>query len=137
MLRDLHHLSPRHALLSSPRRSHTLPDSLEDAKRMARPGHDELRKLIWPNTVKVNPELRGKQPPSLEESMQSGQYVVGAAAEVRDALSRLCEALGVEYLTIFPHFPGMTRADTLDQLERFKRDVQPALSGELAKATAR
>jgi alkanesulfonate monooxygenase SsuD/methylene tetrahydromethanopterin reductase-like flavin-dependent oxidoreductase (luciferase family) len=111
-------------------------DSLEDAKSMARPGHDELRKLIWPNTVKVNPELRGKQPPSLEESMQSGQYVVGSTGEVRGELSRLCEALGVEYLTIFPHFPGMTQHDTLDQLERFERDVRPALSGELAKVTA-
>jgi alkanesulfonate monooxygenase SsuD/methylene tetrahydromethanopterin reductase-like flavin-dependent oxidoreductase (luciferase family) len=111
-------------------------DSLEDAKRMARPGHDELRKLIWPNTVKVNPELRGKQPPALEDSMQSGQYLVGSAGEVRDEFSRLCEALGVEYLTIFPHFPGMTQHDTLDQLERFERDVRPALSGELAKATA-
>jgi alkanesulfonate monooxygenase SsuD/methylene tetrahydromethanopterin reductase-like flavin-dependent oxidoreductase (luciferase family) len=111
-------------------------DSTEDAKGMARPGHDELRKLIWPNTVKVNPELRGKQPPSLEESMQSGQYVVGSAAEVRDELARLCDELGVEYLTIFPHFPGMSQPDTLDQLERFERDVRPALSGELATATA-
>jgi alkanesulfonate monooxygenase SsuD/methylene tetrahydromethanopterin reductase-like flavin-dependent oxidoreductase (luciferase family) len=111
-------------------------DSTEDARRMARPGHDELRKLIWPNTVKVNPALRGKQPPSLEESMQSGQYVVGSTAEVRDELTRLCEELGVEYLTIFPHFPGMSQHDTLDQLERFERDIRPALSGELAKATA-
>jgi alkanesulfonate monooxygenase SsuD/methylene tetrahydromethanopterin reductase-like flavin-dependent oxidoreductase (luciferase family) len=111
-------------------------DSLEDAKRAARPGHDELRKLIWPNTVKVNPELRGKQPPSLEESMGTGQWVVGAAAAVRDELLELREELGVEYLTIFPHFPGMTQADTLDQLERFDRDVRPALSGELATTTA-
>jgi alkanesulfonate monooxygenase SsuD/methylene tetrahydromethanopterin reductase-like flavin-dependent oxidoreductase (luciferase family) len=111
-------------------------DSLADAKAMGRPGHDELRKLIWPNTVKMNPELRGKQPPSLEDSMQSGQYVVGTAAQVRDELGRLCEQLSVEYLTIFPHFPGMTQHDTLDQLERFERDVRPALSSELARATA-
>jgi hypothetical protein len=113
-----------------------LGDSLEDAKAMARPGHDELRKLIWPNTVKVNPDLRGKQPPSLEESMEAGQYVVGATGAVRDELLDWCQELGVEYLTIFPHFPGMTQRDTLDQLERFSRDVRPALSGELATATA-
>jgi alkanesulfonate monooxygenase SsuD/methylene tetrahydromethanopterin reductase-like flavin-dependent oxidoreductase (luciferase family) len=105
-------------------------DSLEEAKRVVRPGHDELRKLIWPNTVKMNPALAHRPPPSLEESMHNGSYVVGTSAAVRDELAGICEPLGVEYLTIFPHFPGMTQRHTLDQLDRFCRDVMPVLSGE-------
>jgi alkanesulfonate monooxygenase SsuD/methylene tetrahydromethanopterin reductase-like flavin-dependent oxidoreductase (luciferase family) len=103
--------------------------TLEDAVREARPGHDELRKLIWPNTVKVNPSLAGRPPYSLEESMDMGSYVIGTSAQVRDQLAQLREKLSVEYLTIFPHFPGMRQQHTLEQLERFARDIMPALSG--------
>ncbi len=112
-------------------------DSLEDAKRIARPGHDELRKLIWPNTVRVNPALAARPMYSLEESMEMGAYVVGTAASVRDELRTCGEQLGVEYLTIFPHFPGMTRVDTLEQLDRFSREVMPALSGQAVLQGAR
>ncbi|MBV9895307.1 MAG: LLM class flavin-dependent oxidoreductase [Chloroflexi bacterium] len=112
-------------------------DSLEEAKATVRAGHDELRKLIWPNTVKMNPQLKGQQPPSLEDSMEQGQYVVGTAVAVRDELMGWCEQLGVEYLTVFPHYPGMTQSDTLDQLERFSRDVRPALSGDVVREAAR
>jgi alkanesulfonate monooxygenase SsuD/methylene tetrahydromethanopterin reductase-like flavin-dependent oxidoreductase (luciferase family) len=105
-------------------------DSLEQAKRAVRPGHDELRKLIWPNTVKMNPALAGRAPPSLEESMHDGSYVVGTPSAVRDQLLELCRDLSVEYLTIFPHFPGMTRADTLEQLDRIQQDLMPALRGD-------
>ncbi len=105
-----------------------LGDTTESAVREARPGHDELRKLIWPNTVKTNPALANRPPYSLEESMAQGSYVVGTDDEVRNQLAGLCEELGVEYLTIFPHFPGMTQAQTLDQLQRFHEHVMPALA---------
>jgi alkanesulfonate monooxygenase SsuD/methylene tetrahydromethanopterin reductase-like flavin-dependent oxidoreductase (luciferase family) len=104
-------------------------ETLESAKRMARPGHDELRKLIWPNTVKVNPELAGRQPPSLEDSMAGGSYIVGTSQMVRDELLGWCRELDVQYLTIFPHLPGMTQRDTLQQLDRFAHEVMPALKG--------
>jgi alkanesulfonate monooxygenase SsuD/methylene tetrahydromethanopterin reductase-like flavin-dependent oxidoreductase (luciferase family) len=110
-----------------------LGDSLEEAKRTARPGHDELRKLIWPNTVKANPALAGRPPYSLEESMASGSYLVGTAATIRCELVEWSRELGLEYLTIFPHFPGMTQRDTLDQLDRFCRDIMPALSGYVVR----
>jgi len=109
-------------------------ETLEDAKAIVRAGHDELRKLIWPNTVKMNPQLRGKAPPSLEESMASGQYVVGTPDAVRDQLLSWCAELEVEYLTIFPHYPGMVQRDTLQQLECFSREVGPALAGEMVNA---
>ena len=77
----------------------------------------------------MNPALANRPPLSLEESMETGSYLVGTSAAVRDELLAMCEPLGVEYLTIFPHFPGMTQRDTLDQLDRFWRDVRPAVSG--------
>jgi alkanesulfonate monooxygenase SsuD/methylene tetrahydromethanopterin reductase-like flavin-dependent oxidoreductase (luciferase family) len=112
-------------------------DSLQEAKRLARPGHDELRKLIWPNTVKTNRALANRPMYSLEESMEQGSYLVGTADTVRNEFARLCEELSVQYLTIFPHFPGMTQRDTLDQLDRFSRDVMPALSGQAILEGAR
>jgi alkanesulfonate monooxygenase SsuD/methylene tetrahydromethanopterin reductase-like flavin-dependent oxidoreductase (luciferase family) len=111
-------------------------DSTRDAMRTARPGHDELRKLIWPNTVRKNPALAGRPPLSLEESMESGAYLVGTAEAVRDELVGLRDELGLEYLTIFPHFPRMTQPDTLEQLERFQTEIVPALVGHPAAEPA-
>jgi alkanesulfonate monooxygenase SsuD/methylene tetrahydromethanopterin reductase-like flavin-dependent oxidoreductase (luciferase family) len=93
----------------------------------ARPGHDELRKLIWPNIVNKNPALASRPMFSLEESMASGAWVVGTAQSVTHQLLDWHARLGFDYLTIFPHFPGMTQADGIDQLRRFHRDVMPAL----------
>jgi alkanesulfonate monooxygenase SsuD/methylene tetrahydromethanopterin reductase-like flavin-dependent oxidoreductase (luciferase family) len=103
-------------------------DTTEAAFRVARPGHDELRKLIWPNTVKKNPALANQSPPSLEDSVGSGAWLVGSLDSVREQLVEMQSELGVEYLTIFPHFPGMTQRDTLVQLERFHAEIMPALS---------
>jgi hypothetical protein len=36
--------------------------------------------------------------------------------------------LGFEALVIFPHLPGMRRAETVEQLGRFWTDVRPALA---------
>jgi alkanesulfonate monooxygenase SsuD/methylene tetrahydromethanopterin reductase-like flavin-dependent oxidoreductase (luciferase family) len=108
-------------------------DTVEEAMHKARPGHDELRKLIWPNTVKMNPSLANRPPFSLEESISQGSYFVGTADVVRDQLVELKNELGLEYLTIFPHFPGMTQRDTLDQLERFQAEIMPALQSEPAR----
>jgi alkanesulfonate monooxygenase SsuD/methylene tetrahydromethanopterin reductase-like flavin-dependent oxidoreductase (luciferase family) len=104
-------------------------DTTAAAFRVARPGHDELRKLIWPNTIKKNPALANQSPPSLEDSVGSGAWLVGSLERVRDQLLDLRAELGMEYLTIFPHFPGMTQRDTLVQLERFHTEIMPALSG--------
>lgn len=104
-------------------------ESTEAALQGARPGHDELRKLIWPNIVKRNPAaLAGRPAPTLEESMASGAWLVGTAETVRDQLLEWQAELGVEDLVIFPHYPGMTQRDTLIQLERFHAVVMPALN---------
>jgi alkanesulfonate monooxygenase SsuD/methylene tetrahydromethanopterin reductase-like flavin-dependent oxidoreductase (luciferase family) len=64
--------------------------------------------------------------------MEQGAWVVGSGPEVADRLARLQDELGIENLTIFPQLPGMTRAVVVDQLERFARDVTPALRSQAA-----
>jgi hypothetical protein len=59
--------------------------------------------------------------------MQQGPWIVGTAAEVRDNLAQLQEELGLEELTIFPHYPGLVREQVVDQLQRFMAEVAPTL----------
>jgi len=107
---------------------HIGDSTTEAAIEAARPGHDELRKLIWPNVVKKNPALAGRPAPTLEESMASGAWLVGTADVVRNQVIQWQAELGLEYLTVFLHFPGMTRQDTLTQMQRFHSEIMSALS---------
>jgi alkanesulfonate monooxygenase SsuD/methylene tetrahydromethanopterin reductase-like flavin-dependent oxidoreductase (luciferase family) len=102
--------------------------SHDEAIERARAGHDELRKLLWPNLVIRNPAVAGRSPYTLEETLEQGAWLVGTPDEVRDELLSLNDELRLEYLTIFAHWPGMTRSDTLAQLEQFHTAVMPALS---------
>jgi alkanesulfonate monooxygenase SsuD/methylene tetrahydromethanopterin reductase-like flavin-dependent oxidoreductase (luciferase family) len=96
--------------------------------RTARPGHDELTKLLWPNLIRRTPALASRPPFTLEERMASRSWVVGTPEQTRDTLRGMQEELGLEALVIFPHLPGMQRQATLDQLGRFWADVRPALA---------
>src|SRR6266516_7819602 len=120
----------------------TIGDSTEQAKQIARNGHDEYWRFLGPYGRQVNYlDEEGKswpntRLPTLEESMQQGPWVVGTATEVRDNLTRLQEELGIEYLTIFPHYPGMVRAQVVDQMERFMVHVAPALRKQAQRVEA-
>jgi alkanesulfonate monooxygenase SsuD/methylene tetrahydromethanopterin reductase-like flavin-dependent oxidoreductase (luciferase family) len=111
----------------------TLGDTTEHAKAIARDGHDEFWRFLAPYGRQVNYlDADGKswpnsRYPTLEESMEQGAWVVGSGREVAERLSTLQSELGIEYLTIFPQLPGMTRAVVIDQLERFASDVAPVL----------
>jgi alkanesulfonate monooxygenase SsuD/methylene tetrahydromethanopterin reductase-like flavin-dependent oxidoreductase (luciferase family) len=61
--------------------------------------------------------------------MAQGAWLVGTADDVGEQLVELRDALGLEYLTLFPHFPGMVREQVIEQMERFADDVRPALLG--------
>jgi alkanesulfonate monooxygenase SsuD/methylene tetrahydromethanopterin reductase-like flavin-dependent oxidoreductase (luciferase family) len=112
----------------------TIGDTTEHAKQIARPGHDEFWKFLGPYGRQVNYlDENGKswpnsRLPSLEESMAQGPWVVGTADEVCENLAELQAELGIEYLTIFPHYPGMVREQVIDQLERFMTGVAPTLT---------
>jgi alkanesulfonate monooxygenase SsuD/methylene tetrahydromethanopterin reductase-like flavin-dependent oxidoreductase (luciferase family) len=108
--------------------------SRDKAIEEARPGHDELRKLLWPNLVNRNPALANRPPYTLEETLEQGAWLVGTPRDVRDELVSLSDELGLEYLTIFPHWPGLTRPDTLAQLDQFHTTVMPALRSATPEA---
>jgi alkanesulfonate monooxygenase SsuD/methylene tetrahydromethanopterin reductase-like flavin-dependent oxidoreductase (luciferase family) len=105
-----------------------LADSAGEAMRTARPGHDELTKLLWPNIIRRTPTLASRLPFTLEERMASKSWIVGTPEQARDTLREMQEVLGVESLVIFPHLPGMRRLETLEQLGRFWAEVRPALA---------
>jgi alkanesulfonate monooxygenase SsuD/methylene tetrahydromethanopterin reductase-like flavin-dependent oxidoreductase (luciferase family) len=105
-----------------------LADSAAEAIRTARPGHDELTKLLWPNIIRRTPALASRPPFTLEERMASKAWIVGTPEQARDTLCEMQEVLGLEALVIFPHLPGMRRPETLEQLGRFWAEVRPALA---------
>ena len=105
-----------------------IADSASEAIRVARRGHDELTKLLWPNIIRRNPALASRPPFTLEERMASKSWIVGTPDQARVALLEMQEELGLEALLIFPHLPGMRRPETLEQLKRFWTEVRPALA---------
>jgi alkanesulfonate monooxygenase SsuD/methylene tetrahydromethanopterin reductase-like flavin-dependent oxidoreductase (luciferase family) len=111
-----------------------LADSFEQALERARPGHDEFWKFLGPyGWSKSYADESGKpwaygRIPTLEESIAQGAWLVGTADEVGQQIVGLQRDLGLEYLSIFPHFPGMVREQTIEQLERFARDIMPMLA---------
>jgi hypothetical protein len=72
----------------------------------------------------------------LEETVELGSWLVGSTDAIRNQLVALREELGFEYLTIFPHLPGMTQVDTLEQLRRFHTEIMPALAEPAPAGTA-
>src|SRR5262249_24310269 len=105
-----------------------LADSATEAIRTARPRHDELTKLLWPNIIRRTPALVGRSPFTLEERMASKAWVVGTPEQAVDTLREMHEVLGFEALEIFPHLPRSRRRETLEQLGRFWTEVRPALT---------
>jgi alkanesulfonate monooxygenase SsuD/methylene tetrahydromethanopterin reductase-like flavin-dependent oxidoreductase (luciferase family) len=111
----------------------TIGDTAEHARAIARDGHDEFWRFLAPYGRQVNYlDEHGKswpnaRYPTLEESIEQGTWVVGTGEDVAAKLGWLQSELGIEYLTIFPHLPGMGRAQVVDQLERFSDRVAPFL----------
>jgi alkanesulfonate monooxygenase SsuD/methylene tetrahydromethanopterin reductase-like flavin-dependent oxidoreductase (luciferase family) len=117
-------------------------DSHERALEGARPGHDEFWRFLGPyGRSRSYVDANGQQwvhgrIPSLEESIEQGAWLVGTADEVGEQIQELESELGVEYVTIFPHFPGMVRAQAIEQMERFARDIRPRLGSTTSTPTA-
>jgi alkanesulfonate monooxygenase SsuD/methylene tetrahydromethanopterin reductase-like flavin-dependent oxidoreductase (luciferase family) len=120
-----------------------LADSHEQAMQLARPGHDEFWRFLGPyGWSKAYADADGKswaygRIPSLEESIAQGAWLVGTAAEVGEEIGRLGQELGFEYVTIFPHFPGMVHEQAIEQMERFSSDVKPHLVPTIEPVAAR
>jgi alkanesulfonate monooxygenase SsuD/methylene tetrahydromethanopterin reductase-like flavin-dependent oxidoreductase (luciferase family) len=118
-------------------------DTHAQALDLARPGHDEFWRFLGPyGWSKAYADETGKpwtygRIPSLAESIAQGAWLVGTADEVADQVAELQRDLGLEYLTIFPHFPGMVREQTIEQMERFAENVRPRLMAQVEPVGAR
>jgi alkanesulfonate monooxygenase SsuD/methylene tetrahydromethanopterin reductase-like flavin-dependent oxidoreductase (luciferase family) len=110
-----------------------LADSHERALDGARNGHDEFFRFLAPyGRSRSYVDADGKpwewgRMPTLEDSIAQGAWFVGTADEVAEQIAELQDDLGLSYITIFPHFPGMVREQAIEQLQRFARDVMPRL----------
>ena len=58
---------------------------------------------------------------------RSEQHVIGTADEVRDKLIKQWEEIPSEYLMIILHYAQQPKDSVIDNLERFMREVKPAL----------
>ncbi len=110
-----------------------LSDTEAAAMALARPGHDEFFRFLAPyGRSRSYVDENGKswewgRVPTLEDSIAQGAWIVGTAESVTQQLLQLKQDLGIEYLVIFPHFPGMVLDHVLDHMGRFTRDVRPHL----------
>src|SRR5207244_10151464 len=86
-----------------------LADSAGEALRTARPGHDELTKLLWPNMIRRTPALASRPPFTLEERMASKAWIVGTSEPARDTPLAKQAAPGVESVGNLPRPPRMGR----------------------------
>ena len=110
-----------------------IDDSYEHAVASARPGHDEFWKFLGPYGwsrgymgADGKPAVPGLIP-TLEESLANKVWIVGTAEQVAEGIAGYRDELGLEELTIFPHFPGDTYDQAEEQIHRFGQDVAPLL----------
>jgi alkanesulfonate monooxygenase SsuD/methylene tetrahydromethanopterin reductase-like flavin-dependent oxidoreductase (luciferase family) len=109
-----------------------IEDTHEAAWAAARPGHDEFWKFLGPYgwsrgyVIDGQPAPAGLRP-TLEQSVDQKVWLVGTAEEVAAGVRWWQDALGLENLVIFPHFPGDTYDQTEEQLARWAEQVRPLL----------
>lgn len=106
----------------------------EQAVALARPGHDELVKLLAPYgrfATYDPPEGMDATPfdfaPTLEESMRQRVHVVGDFDEVAGQLAECRDLLGLRRLSVAMDALGLTPEQQQDQLRMFAGEVAPRL----------
>jgi alkanesulfonate monooxygenase SsuD/methylene tetrahydromethanopterin reductase-like flavin-dependent oxidoreductase (luciferase family) len=110
-----------------------IEDTHEAAWASARPGHDEFWKFLGPygwsrgyRGADGGPAPAGLIP-TLEDSVAQRIWVIGSPEEVAEGIDFYRDLLGLEHLTIYPHFPGDTYQQTEEQLFRFAEQVRPLI----------
>jgi alkanesulfonate monooxygenase SsuD/methylene tetrahydromethanopterin reductase-like flavin-dependent oxidoreductase (luciferase family) len=106
----------------------------EQAVALARPGHDELTKLLSPYgrfATYDPPAGMTSTPfdyaPTLEESMRQRIYVVGDFDEVAEQIAEYRDRLGLRRLSVAMDALGLTPEQQQDQLRMFAAEVAPRL----------
>ena len=110
-----------------------IEDSYEEALASARPGHDEFWKFLGPygwSRGYMGEDGKPAKPgliPTLDQSLENKTLLIGTPEQVAEGVAFYRDLLGLEYLTIFPHFLGDPYAKADEQMTRFKEEVVPML----------
>ncbi|HSB85002.1 MAG TPA: LLM class flavin-dependent oxidoreductase [Ilumatobacteraceae bacterium] len=108
-------------------------DTHEEAWRSARTGHDEFWKFLGPygwSKGYMGADGKPAAPgliPTLEESVDQKVWIIGSPEEVAESIAAYKEALSLQHLTVFPHFPGDTYEKAELQMQRYAEEVRPLI----------
>ena len=106
-------------------------DTYEKARETALPGHDEFWKFLGPYGWSRGYMGEDGKPakagliPTLDESIENKTILLGSPEQVAEGIQFYRDLLGVEHLTIFPHFLGDSYKKADEQMARFIEEVVP------------
>ena len=111
----------------------------EEARRRARPGHDEFCKFLAPYGRFSSFRLPdgSKVPfgfqPTLEDSVSQKIMAIGSVDDVVDVIGMYRELLGLEHICFFFDLPGLTREEIDEQFHLVSEEVFPRLGEPLTR----
>lgn len=114
-----------------------LGDTKEAAIASGRGPHDEWVKFLAPYgrfrayDLPGGGEVPFDHRPSIEDSIDQRQMLIGSVDEVVDMLSAYRELLDLEHVVLFFDMPGLTQEQMDEQLQRMAREVLPQLGVRL------
>jgi alkanesulfonate monooxygenase SsuD/methylene tetrahydromethanopterin reductase-like flavin-dependent oxidoreductase (luciferase family) len=109
-------------------------DSYEKARETALAGHDEFWKFLGPygwSRGYMGEDGKPAKPgliPTLDESIENKTILLGTPEQVAEGVQFYRDLLGVEHLTIFPHFLGDSYKKADEQMARFIEEVLPLVN---------
>jgi alkanesulfonate monooxygenase SsuD/methylene tetrahydromethanopterin reductase-like flavin-dependent oxidoreductase (luciferase family) len=111
----------------------------EEARRRARPGHDEFCKFLAPYGRFSSFRLPdgAKVPfgfqPTLEDSVSQKIMAIGSVDDVVDVIGMYRELLGLEHICFFFDLPGLSREEIDEQFHLISEEVFPRLGEPLTR----
>ncbi len=114
----------------------------QEAKDGARNAHDEWIRFLAPYGRFRAYKTPDGSPvpfdfmPSLEDSIEQDQMIIGSPEQCADVIGRYREHVGVEHFVMFFDLPGLTQEQMDDQLEMTAGEVLPLVGVELGGPAA-
>jgi alkanesulfonate monooxygenase SsuD/methylene tetrahydromethanopterin reductase-like flavin-dependent oxidoreductase (luciferase family) len=105
-------------------------DTVEDARRIARPAHEQhFEKIQWlrqrnVNSINYTHHIVG----GFDEAIAAGTVIAGTPDTVRAEIARQAAAIGVNYMNFSFYFGTMALKDALRSVTLFSREVMPKLA---------
>ncbi len=106
-----------------------IADSMAEAKRIAEPAYD----FWYANLTKLEREAGGERRISrsmfatMAEAAEKGSLVLGSVDEVRAAIARQIEELGINYMILGFYFGTLAHEHAMRSLSQFATEIMPAL----------